>query len=515
MGGGGAKLCGGTVLALFASACLFTSFEDRLQQISCAGEPETFCAELAALEATNGDCRAWRCHPTENRCALLPLDEDGDGFSSEACARAGEPVDCNDDPGTGAAALMTPDGIETCDGVDNDCDGDVDEGVYVPGPAIRATTDEPVRFLAMAGRPGNGEVGLFTTIANEVVAAFVTDLSQTSVPFQNVPVQPDPDPPQPNGIAVTPASQGSYVLASGGTGPDQSQLRVRSLTSSGLTPSNGGVLATNEPLSDLAVASDGAGGGVLVYPLRAPTALGQRHCEGSPLPTALMGRSFAGNFPVFKHYSPLFLTNDLHPAALAPWAGSQFFLATAPHHNQPNRSIRLDLLIAADFGVGSIAHVDRFDAIGGIALGEPAIAVSPRGEIAIAFRRGCDVIQIIVRRYEWTGTTFIDKGEVVVYESEAEKPRRPAIAYREFSAGPGHLWSEWFVVWEENQTRLRGARLDLAGNVLEIFPVYDPGITLGEGPRLAPGPGKNGISVGALLSGPEHGTALIPFCQGN
>ncbi|MDP6935693.1 MAG: putative metal-binding motif-containing protein, partial [Myxococcota bacterium] len=59
------------------------------------------------------------------------LDDDGDGFgredvSQEACIQPSGHIDiagdCNDDDWT-----VNPDGVEACDSIDNDCDGEVDE----------------------------------------------------------------------------------------------------------------------------------------------------------------------------------------------------------------------------------------------------------------------------------------------------------------------------------------------------------------------------------------------------
>ena len=65
------------------------------------------------------ECTIDRCDPIADRCErrAQPRDLDGDGF--DACAG-----DCNDrDPG------IHPGATETCDQVDQDCDGQTDEGL--------------------------------------------------------------------------------------------------------------------------------------------------------------------------------------------------------------------------------------------------------------------------------------------------------------------------------------------------------------------------------------------------
>ena len=61
----------------------------------------------------------------------LCIDADGDGYyTREGC---GTEADCDD-----SAAAVHPGAPEVCDGMDNDCDGIVDEGCY---PTIRVSTD--------------------------------------------------------------------------------------------------------------------------------------------------------------------------------------------------------------------------------------------------------------------------------------------------------------------------------------------------------------------------------------
>lgn len=67
--------------------------------------PSQLCDDLAAACTTD--------------CSINGGDADGDGFLAVACG--GD--DCND-----ASFLAYPGGVELCDGIDNDCEGGVDDG---------------------------------------------------------------------------------------------------------------------------------------------------------------------------------------------------------------------------------------------------------------------------------------------------------------------------------------------------------------------------------------------------
>ena len=70
-------------------------------------------AALALLMVFNG------CEPDRDKTFKASLDHDGDGYTM-----AGSNPDCDDDNPD-----VFPDAEELCDGIDNDCDGEEDEGL--------------------------------------------------------------------------------------------------------------------------------------------------------------------------------------------------------------------------------------------------------------------------------------------------------------------------------------------------------------------------------------------------
>lgn len=86
------------------------------------------CRSGGALACSDGDACTLDgvCDP-DSGCRFLRIDEDRDGFSPPTCAAgSNKPADCND-----LNKNAWPGATEFCDGIDNDCDGDTDEGVLV------------------------------------------------------------------------------------------------------------------------------------------------------------------------------------------------------------------------------------------------------------------------------------------------------------------------------------------------------------------------------------------------
>jgi hypothetical protein len=97
------------------------------------------CTVPLVTECDDGDeCTEDTCKSDTGLCDFrqLALDQDGDGFKGPKPGfKAGEPGSCGDDCDDTSAKAF-PGGQEICDGVDNNCNGIVDEGsTYIPSGA--------------------------------------------------------------------------------------------------------------------------------------------------------------------------------------------------------------------------------------------------------------------------------------------------------------------------------------------------------------------------------------------
>jgi hypothetical protein len=107
--------------------------EDLCHRRTCQ---EGKCSAPVELECDDEDpCTEDTCVPELGACDFreLALDQDGDGFKGPRPGFApGAPGSCGDDCDD-TSAKAYPGGTEVCDGVDNNCNGVVDEGMsYVP-----------------------------------------------------------------------------------------------------------------------------------------------------------------------------------------------------------------------------------------------------------------------------------------------------------------------------------------------------------------------------------------------
>ncbi len=99
---------------------------------------EGYCRTVTTKTCDDGDpCTSDLCDPPTGVC-VFPLkvqDNDGDGYYGPLPGtQAGAPGSCGDDCND-SNALVHPGAPEVCNGLDDNCDGRIDEGVNVYGPS--------------------------------------------------------------------------------------------------------------------------------------------------------------------------------------------------------------------------------------------------------------------------------------------------------------------------------------------------------------------------------------------
>ena len=147
--------CPGSDNACTPTQCVDTAaYEGELPELPAGIPlPPRVCIALEAIDCDDNDpCTADLCATDTGECEYGPatLDLDGDGHSAPLPGTVpGELGACGDDCNDASAAAF-PGAIETCDGVDNDCNGIVDDGAaFIP---IQV---EPVRVSSAAVTPAS------------------------------------------------------------------------------------------------------------------------------------------------------------------------------------------------------------------------------------------------------------------------------------------------------------------------------------------------------------------------
>ena len=96
----------------------------------CDGEEECVdgeCMPGEDLDCNDSDpCTSNECVEDEGGCVNKPIDEDEDGYIAEKVGEtACEGTDCDD-----SQPDVYPGALEPCDGIDNNCNGEIDENLY-------------------------------------------------------------------------------------------------------------------------------------------------------------------------------------------------------------------------------------------------------------------------------------------------------------------------------------------------------------------------------------------------
>lgn len=138
--------------------CLFDEdcpIQDLCRPPSCV---EGVCTPAASpITCDDADpCTEDACNPSTGQCRFRPLtaDQDGDGFyGPRAGYPPGAPGACGDDCDDTSDKAF-PGGVEACDGIDNDCNGVIDDGARYHG------VDETPQRLSHRDDTTSGAAGL-------------------------------------------------------------------------------------------------------------------------------------------------------------------------------------------------------------------------------------------------------------------------------------------------------------------------------------------------------------------
>ena len=167
---------------------------------------EQHCIEQPVECIDDDPCTRDDCDSTTGSCRFEPLtvDEDGDGYrrplpgfvpgAPGACGS-----DCND-----ASPVAHPDGVERCDGVDNDCDGSVDNG------ALFAPSSTPPLVLSDGAQQGSPGGLTYSDRGGVYGAVFTQRLGSSQNTFKSV---------QPQKAGVGPAVSVAEVNSDTFAGP--------------------------------------------------------------------------------------------------------------------------------------------------------------------------------------------------------------------------------------------------------------------------------------------------------
>jgi hypothetical protein len=152
------------------------------------------CVETAPKDCDDGDvCTIDTCVPETGACKYDSAVQDNDGdtyFGPREGTKPGDPDSCGDDcDDTNPKAH--PNGVEECDGVDNDCNGIVDDNMtFVPIDAdAKRISDHPSASPGNIAYNGTNYAALFTESqpapgSTDMFDAMLTDLGDKVPPGQ-------------------------------------------------------------------------------------------------------------------------------------------------------------------------------------------------------------------------------------------------------------------------------------------------------------------------------------------
>ena len=487
-------------LALSLGACSALGLSDGLDE----REPCRACEELNAIEPP-GECYSWQCNnrvqPGAGVCVVDLQDEDADGSPDAMCALDEREPDCADADANNGWLIG-----ETCDLVDNDCDGAVDENSLAVARTELASAEE-VRGLSFA-RGDSGVVGVYRAAQGALVVSTLPLLG-ASASTSRLTAATNPDPREAVlartgtdwAVALTPTSGCSRIALGAWPGTGTRFEAPAAHFSVGL-PKVGGDCESGDtsPVGAPAIASASPQQVLLAYLADAST----RGCDAVPAAAevavvAAQRSSNEGAFVGTDQLSPSAVrvgdSVDSAPPAVLAIGGAYGYLVAFPeadeavalYRAQVDASTRAITVTAAGF------REPCEGPCGDVALA--SFTVAGETQVALSYRRGtCDSSRAALRRLQLEGTTWSAIGEVF------ESASAPGLRYPTTSRRTAP--DEWVLGWvvTAGATRsVRALRLDSMGVAIgdEIVLLETTGSFTGPAQVLG-GQGRDGLAAFAF-----------------
>lgn len=537
-------LVAAATLAL-APACSLMGLTSGLEPALCEGQGPSFCEDLNESHPTGDPCRLWACDESSGRCAVLATDLDGDGVPAEGCGPAGAAGDCDDEDPT-----RFPGNAETCDLVDNDCDGVVDQGAFEVEARTLVEVDlasAPSQLshgLTAGGRPGL-LYGAGVSPARPAAALLDASLSADGVVDGRIAVSAGAGGLEVSTHALALAGLGedfAVALATRDHGDGCERIVVGELADSGgalslpfdETHFEGGLpdeaglrCAEGYAVATLAMASS-ASDLLLAYAKAEPASRTLCRDGGGPDPAPVLlshaRRTGSGELATDEVPAAVVLGESADPgppAILGLAEGPTWLVALAEAGGgiSLHRVTRTAGAPPRELNVEDLLDLDAPEPFGEVALAAGPTAEDGALTLGLAFRAGCAgearVFAALLAYDGEAGTMTLAAGPTAVASTEERgDERRPALAY----------WptrDEWLVAYQKGTAELRAARLDHEGRPIadDLGPLLEvPEPATGTRPAFAlpaavvPLESGHGLGVLAVVpraEGPTVSAALV------
>lgn len=458
--------------ALLVMSCTLQNLDEGLERQTC--ETRADCADLNQSYPNADPCLEWTCNRATQLCQVRGRDRDDDQVVDIICPGG---TDCND-----LSADVYPGATEICDGLDNNCNSRVDEGLY------QATTPERVSSLqnvtqgsplSVAHAPDDEDL-LYALVeeADASQARIATWRRGETATFETLSVAAEGD------LGTTDITAGAVSVVQGRpqvavaarsnndaptceallTGPlSGASVRVsEGLFASGLAQSSGATCpSANDGILNPQVSAHNAS--VVLWQALADRPFPQVRQCGDDLTSAVLlstpeidsAMELTSHAVGFNAFSTLDVGKGRALVAIAEDRGGSdtgvFFYVVSGEAASP---------IITQLGRGLHALQPRYIHL---ERGNP-VGDSDAIEVALTIQVGCfKTATIIVQRYSWQASRTSIKPRGRPYQVSAESLSQKPSLY-----GASTVWNgaDWFVAWNESGQRIRMRRLTPVAEIL-------------------------------------------------